>query len=99
MLESAYEQCLCYELSFHQITFQRQVPLPVSYEGIHLDCGYVIDLLVGDSVIVELKSCESILPVHEAPVADLSEALPNTSRLLINFCVPVLKDGIRRLIL
>src|SRR6202030_156056 len=66
LLESAYEQCLCHELYLRELPFQCQVDLPVSYKGLKLDCGYKIDVVVNDEVIVELKSVEKILPVHEA---------------------------------
>jgi GxxExxY protein len=66
LLESAYEECLCYELNLRTIPFQRQVLLPVVYKGTTLDCGYRIDLLVKNEVVVELKTIESILPIHEA---------------------------------
>jgi len=66
LLESAYEECLCYELHWRGVGFQRQVPLPVSYKGVNLDCGYRADVIVGDAVVLELKCVEHILPVHEA---------------------------------
>jgi GxxExxY protein len=66
LLESTYEECLCEELSLRKIPFKRQIPLPVTYKSKKLDIGYRIDLLVNDEVVVELKTVESILPIHEA---------------------------------
>ncbi len=66
LLESAYEECFCYELNQQGLSFNRQVPLPVVYKGIKLDCGYRIDVLVNDIIIVELKTVEKLLPVHDA---------------------------------
>src|SRR5438309_11159793 len=66
LLESAYEECLCHELHLRGVSFQRQAALPVSYKGLHLHCGYKIDLIVEQEIIVELKAIEKILPVHEA---------------------------------
>ena len=66
LLESAYEECLCYELSQNGFSFSRQVPLPVVYKGIKLDCGYRIDVVVDDLVIVEMKTVEKLLPIHDA---------------------------------
>jgi GxxExxY protein len=66
LLESAYEECLCRELNLREIAFQRQVPLPVEYKGVKLDCGYRLDLVVQDAVILELKCVEHLLPIHDA---------------------------------
>src|SRR5229473_7896867 len=66
LLESAYEECLCHELHLRGIAFQRQVPLPVSYKGVNLDCGYRLDIVVQDELILELKCIENVLPIHEA---------------------------------
>jgi GxxExxY protein len=66
LLESAYEECLCHELSLRNIAFRRQVPLPVQYKSVLLDCGYKMDLVVEELVIVELKTVEKLLPIHEA---------------------------------
>lgn len=66
LLESAYEECLCQELTLRQISFERQKPLPLEYKGVRLDCGYRLDLLVAGAVVVEVKSVESLLPIHEA---------------------------------
>jgi GxxExxY protein len=98
LLESAYEQCLCYELSQMGLRFQRQVPLPVAYKGLHLDCAYKLDLVVEDAVIVEIKAIEELLPIHKAQLLTYLKASGKSIGLLINFNVPVLKNGIRRLV-
>jgi len=99
LLESIYEECLCRELATRGIPFHRQVPLPVTYKGVKLDCDFRVDLVVFDEVVVELKAVESILPVHEAQLLSYMKLLQKRYGLLINFCVPALKDGIRRRIL
>ena len=99
LLESAYEECLCRELSLRQIPFERQRSLPMNYKGLRLDCGYRIDLLVADMVVVEIKAVESLLPIHEAQLLTYLRLGGWTVGLLINFNVPVLKQGIRRRVL
>lgn len=99
LLESTYEQCLAHELKGHEIGFQLQKPLPVLYKGIRLDCGYRVDLLIEDQLIVELKGVESLLPIHEAQVLTYMKLADISIRLLINFNVKRLKDGIRRFVL
>jgi GxxExxY protein len=99
LLESAYEECLCRELSLRRIPFERQRPLPVEYKGLRLDCGYRIDLLVADTVVVEIKAVEKLLPVHEAQLLTYMKLGGWQVGLLINFNVPVLKQGIRRRVL
>ncbi len=99
LLESAYEQCLCRELFLRQVGFVSQKDLPVEYKGIKLDCGYRVDLLVEDVVAVEIKAVEAILPVHEAQLLTHLRLGRWKAGLLINFNVPVLKKGIRRLVL
>lgn len=96
LLESAYEQCLCHELHLRGLTFRRQVELPVVYKGTRLDCGYCIDLIVDEQVIVELKAVEKLLPVHEAQLMTYLRLTKLRVGLLINFNVPVLKEGIKR---
>ena len=96
LLESTYEECLCHELHLRGIQFQRQLDLPVIYKGLKLNCGYRIDLLVDDTVVVELKALEQILPVHEAQLLTYLRLTQKSVGLLINFNVPLLKDGIRR---
>ena len=99
LLESSYEACLAHELSTRGIDFQRQVELPVEYKGVRLDCGYRIDLQVENTVIVELKSVEEILPVHQAQLLTYLRLSQKKVGLLINFNVAILKDGsIRRVL-
>ena len=99
LLESAYEECLCHELTLRGLPFERQRPLPVHYKGRRLDCAYRIDLLVADAVVVEIKAVNSIEPIHEAQLLTYLKLGGWKLGLLINFNVPVLKDGIRRRIL
>jgi GxxExxY protein len=96
LLESAYEECLCHELSGQSITFKRQVPLPICYKKIKLDCGYRIDLVVGNTIVLELKSVETILPIHEAQLITYLKLSKLPVGLLINFNVSILKSGILR---
>jgi GxxExxY protein len=99
LLESAYEQCLCQEMTIRSIPFERQKPLPVAYKGISLDCGYRIDLLVAEALVVEIKAVSSLEPVHEAQLLTYMRLGGWNPGLLINFNVCVLKQGIRRKIL
>jgi GxxExxY protein len=96
LLESAYEECLCHELHLTGLSFRRQVPLPVIYKGLPLDCGYQIDLIVRDEVIVELKAIERILPIHQAQLLTYLKLAGKAVGLLITFNVPVLTQGITR---
>ena len=98
LLESAYEECLCHELSNRGLSFERQQKLPITYKAVHLDCGYRLDFFVADQVIVEVKAVENILPIHEAQVLTYLKMSGRQVGLLINFNVPVLKDGLRRFI-
>jgi GxxExxY protein len=98
LLESAYETCLCRELTLREIPFAKQVPLPVHYKGVELDCSYKIDIKVADLVILELKSVEAIDPIHEAQLLTYLRLSNLWLGLLINFNVLVLKDGIKRLV-
>ena len=98
LLESAYEACLAWELRESGLWVERQVPLPLVYEGVKLDVGYRIDLLVDRCLIVELKACEGILPVHEAQLLSHMKLSGIHLGLLINFNVAHLKEGIRRLV-
>jgi len=99
LLESAYEQCLAYELRSKGINFKLQYGLPVEYKGIKLDCGYRIDVFVGEKLIVELKSVERILPIHEAQILTYMKLAKVKDGLLINFNVLRVKDGIKRFVL
>jgi GxxExxY protein len=99
LLESAYEECLCFELKSHGLSFARQLPLPVVYKSVRLDCGYRIDLVVENAVIIELKTAERILPVHEAQLLTYLKLSGLRVGLLLNFHSALLKDGIRRMVL
>jgi len=96
LLESTYEQCLAYELNRSKIPFLLQVGLPVEYKQTRLDCGYRIDLLVDGRLIVEVKSVEQLLKIHEAQILTYMRLSKVKVGLLINFNVPVLKKGIKR---
>ena len=98
LLESTYESCLAHELSLDNISFDRQLPLPVSYKSIQLDCGYRLDFLVEQTVVVELKAVEGLQPIHEAQLLTYLKLGGWPIGLLINFNVPKLIDGVRRLI-
>ena len=97
LLESAYEECLCHELRLRKLPFERQKELPVEYKGVKLDCGYRLDIVVANRLIVELKACDSLKPIHEAQLLTYLKLTGIKVGLLINFNVPVLKEGIRRL--
>ena len=98
LLESAYEECLCHELKLGGIQFERQVDLPVEYKGTKLDCAYRMDIVADDQLIVELKSCESLKPIHQAQLLTYLKLTGIKVGLLINFNVPILKQGIKRLV-
>ncbi len=97
LLESAYEECLCREFDLREIPYQRQKELPVEYKGMQLDCGYRLDLLVANTLILELKSCEGLQAIHEAQLLTYLKLTGVEIGLLINFNVPVLKNGIKRI--
>ncbi|ALC17244.1 GxxExxY protein [Desulfuromonas soudanensis] len=99
LLESAYEECFCHELSLRRLLFERQRPLPLEYKGIQLDCGYRIDLLIANLVIVELKCVEKIIPVHEAQLLTYLRLAGVKVGLIMNFHEPKLTNGIRRMVL
>jgi GxxExxY protein len=99
LLESAYEECLCHELENHKIHFRRQVPLPVVYKSVHLDCGYRMDIVVENRLVLELKTVERLLPVHEAQLLTYLKLSGLGTGLLLNFNTPALKDGIKRMVL
>ncbi len=99
LLESAYQACMSRELSLRQIAFRSQVDLPVHYKGILLDCGYRIDFVVDDRVIVELKSVERLAPIHESQLLTYLRLSKLRVGLLINFNVPILPKGIVRRVL
>jgi GxxExxY protein len=99
LLESAYEECLCHELHLRGIDFKRQVPLPLLYKGLKLDCGYKLDLIVQDEIILELKAVEKLLPIYEAQLLTYLRLTGKRVGLLINFNVPLLTQGIIRRVL
>ena len=99
LLESAYEECLCWELDQRGVSFRRQVPLPIAYKGIKLDADYRVDLVVADELIVELKTVDIILPVHEAQLLTYLRLSSLRKGLLLNFHTAVLKQGIKRMVL
>lgn len=98
LLESAYESCLAYELENAGLVIQRQKPAPLIYESVKLDCGFRADLVVNGLVVVEIKCKEAIHPVDEAQLLSYLRLLDLKVGLLINFHVPVLKDGIKRMV-
>lgn len=93
LLESAYEECLCHELRLRGITFERQVQLPVEYKGIKLDCGFCLDLIVGNALILEIKCVEHVLPVHEAQLLTYLKMTGKRVGLILNFNVSALTRG------
>ncbi len=98
LLESTYEECLCYELSLKKIPFERQAPMNVVYKGIQLDCGYRIDILVDKKVILELKSVAEIQPIHKAQLLTYLKLSGLKLGMLLNFNVQLMKDGINRFV-
>jgi len=99
LLESVYEVCLAHELRKRGLTVRQQVVLPVHYDGVRLDAGLRLDLLVNDTVIVEIKAVENLLPVHKAQALTYLKLTGCRLALLINFNVPVIKEGIHRIVL
>src|SRR5262249_26161839 len=93
LLESAYEECLCHELHLRGLRFERQVPLPVKYKSVSLDCGYRIGLVIEDAVVLELKCVEHVLPVHEAQLLSYLKLSRRQVGLIVNFHVAELTRG------
>ena len=98
LLESAYEQCLCHELNLRGLLFESQKPLPVEYKGERLDCGYRLDIVVDNAIILELKACEAIIPIHKAQLLTYLKLSSLHLGLILNFNVPVMRDGIVRIV-
>ena len=98
LLESTYEECLCYELSLRGLSFEKQKPLAVSYKGIKLDCGYKLDVVVDNLIILELKSCKKIEPIHKAQLLTYLKLSGLNLGLLLNFNTTVMRDGIVRIV-
>ena len=99
LLESAYQECLAYELSHAGVSFQKEWPLPVRYKDVLIDCGYRVDILVEQSLILELKSVDKLLPIHEAQILTYMKLASVKTGLLINFNVQRLTDGLKRMVL
>lgn len=99
MLESVYEVCLTHELELRGIAFKSQVTLPIVYEGHRLDAGLRLDVIVDDAVVVEIKAVDSLHPVHEAQMLTYLKITGKRLGLLVNFNVPVIRRGIKRIIL
>jgi GxxExxY protein len=99
LMESAYEECMCHELNCRGLAFRRQVPLPLVYKGVKLDCGYRLDLVVEDFVVLELKSVDELNVLHQAHLLTYLRLSGKRIGFLMNFNVPLMKDGITRLVL
>ena len=99
LLESVYQSCLCYELSSRKIPFQTELALPIHYKNIRLDAGLRLDILVDDSIILELKAVEQLIPLHEAQLLSYLKLADKRLGFLLNFNVPRMKDGMKRIIL
>ena len=98
LLESAYEGCICHELGLGGLSLERQKPLAVRYKGINLDCGYRLDVVVENAIILELKSCKKIEPIHKAQLLTYLRLSGLKLGLLLNFNVPLMRDGIVRIV-
>ena len=99
LLESAYQMCLARELSLRELPYEREKPLPLEYKGVQVDCGYRLDFLVDGKVVVELKAVDAIREVYEAQLLTYLKLTSCKVGLLINFNVPVLKNGVKRMVL
>jgi GxxExxY protein len=98
LLESAYEECLCKELSLRGISYERQKPLPLEYKGDKLDCGYRLDVVVENNIILELKACEKIEPIFRAQLLTYLKLSKLSLGLILNFNVPLMRNGIVRIV-
>jgi GxxExxY protein len=98
LLESAYETCLAFELRESGFKVEQQLPLPVIYKNVKLDCGYRLDLVIEDSVILEIKAIQELAPIHDAQLLSYLRLSGKTVGLIINFHVRVLKDGLKRVV-
>lgn len=99
LLETAYHQCLARELSLRKLSFETEKAIPLNYKGINLDCGYRLDFLVEGKLILELKAVEQILPIYDAQMLTYLKLTGCKLGMILNFNVPVLKDGIKRIVL
>ena len=98
LLESAYEECLCKEFVLRDLSIERQKPLPLEYKGEKLDCGYRLDVVVEQAIILELKACNEIEPIHKAQLLTYLKLSKLSLGLLLNFNVPLMRDGIIRIV-
>ena len=98
LLESIYQKCLAQELALRGIDFRQQVQLPIVYKGVTLDCNLVMDIVVGDQLVLELKTVDKLQPIHEAQLLTYLKLSHIHRGLLINFNVPLLKDGLKRMV-
>jgi GxxExxY protein len=98
LLESAYQTCVAHELKLAGIPFEKEVPLPVRYKGLALDCAYRMDLVADRSLVIEIKSVDSLLPIHEAQLLTYLRLAGIKTGLLVNFNVPLLRQGLKRLV-
>ena len=99
LLESAYQQCLCHELKLNNISFESEKSMPIEYKGFYLDCGYRLDILVENEIIIELKSVEQTKPIHEAQILSYMKLAKIKHGFLMNFNVELLKDGLKSYVL
>jgi GxxExxY protein len=99
LLESAYEECLCLEIRDAGISYQRQVPLPIVYKDVRLDCGYRMDIVAENELVIEIKAVERLLPIHEAQMLTYLRLSGARAGLLMNFNEVTLKNGLRRFVL
>lgn len=99
LLESTYEQCLAHELQLQQVHYKLQHPLPIKYKGLYLDCGYRMDVVVDHQLIIELKSVEQLLSIHDAQILTYMKLAGIKTGLLLNFNTRMLKHGIKRFVL
>ena len=98
LLESAYEECICHEIGFGGLSYERQKSLPLTYRGLQLDCGYRLDVVVENAIILELKSCEAIEPIHKAQLLTYLKLSGLSLGLVLNFNVPLMRDGVVRVV-
>ena len=98
LLESAYEKCLCHELKLRGLSFDNQKPLPLVFKGEEIDCGYRLDIVVGNAIILELKACEKVEPIHKAQLLTYLKLSGLTLGLILNFNVPAMRRGIVRIV-
>ena len=99
LLESVYEECLCFELKHAGILYQRQIPLPVIYKGVRLECGYRLDIVIDRQLVIEIKAVEHLLPIHTAQMLSYLRLSGCKVALLMNFSSVTLKEGLRRFVL